>query len=160
MTRALDLTRHRHAEPPFAIDLPAGVEVADAPGVLLIARDPGPGGAFRANLTVAAPEPLAATELSAYVSTALEQAAETFSGWWLVDRTATRIGDLEAERTLGCYLLPIGGEEAINVALEQWWLLAGGRAWCVSGSCEAGEFPLGHEAWERCAESLRIGGER
>ena len=156
MTRPFDVTRHRHPDPPFAIDLPAGVELAEGPGVLLIAQDPGPGAAFRANLTVAAPE--AVGELSAYVSAALEQAAATFAGWWLVDRTETRIGDLTAERTVGTYLL-VAGEEAINVALEQWWLLAVGRAWCVSGSCEAADFPRGHEAWERCAESLRIGSD-
>jgi hypothetical protein len=158
VTRAFDVTRHRHPDPAFAIDLPVSVEVAEAPGVLLVARDPA-GAVFRPNLTVAAPEPPAATDLAAYVSSALDQAAATFAGWWLVDRTETRIGELEAERTLGTYLLALRGEEAINVALEQWWLLAGDRAWCVSGSCETADFPRGHEAWERCAESLRIGSE-
>jgi hypothetical protein len=159
VTRAFDVTRHRHAEPPFAIDLPADVEVADGlPGVLLAARDPGAGAAFRANLTVSGPVSEGTSDLSAYVSAALEQARETFAGWWLIDRTQERIGDRAAERTLGTYLLA-PADEPIPVALEQWWLLAEGRAWIVSGSCETADFPRGHEAWRRSAESLRIGRE-
>ena len=51
----VELVRYRHADPAFAIDLPAAAE-RSSEGALLIAREPvpEPEPAFRANLTVVA----------------------------------------------------------------------------------------------------------
>jgi hypothetical protein len=148
------LERYRHADPPFEIDLPAGLQLGSPPGTLLVAADPAGAGPspFRANLTVVAQELPAEFDLD---DDGLEQLERTFTGWRLIDRAATVIGELPAERTLGTYLVRLGW--TVSVTLEQWRIVRDGLAWIVSCSSDTGDYAQTWGAWTECVETLRIG---
>lgn len=158
------LNCHRHADPPFAIDLPADVEIdTEAAGTLLVARDPG-GEArspFRANLTVVAERLPDGFDPAEYSTTALAQAERSIPGWRLIDRTDTTIAGRPGERTLATYLItPESGIDlgrAVSVTLEQWRVIDADVAWIVSCSCDTAEYWQAADTWTRCAESLRLG---
>jgi hypothetical protein len=161
------LRRHRHADPPFAIDLPADAEVGAAPGVLLAARDPADaaGSPFRPTLTVAVEAVPPGLDTDAYVSGGLEQLAATLPDWRLVDLAEARLGDLPARRVLGLYIVDpgsgIGLARSVSVTLEQWRLVHAGLGWTVSCSCDTFDYARAAAGWTACAESLRPGsGER
>jgi hypothetical protein len=151
------LERYRHADPPFAIDLPSGLELGSPPGTLLVAVDPAGTGPspFRANLTVVAQELPAGLDLDAYAADGLAQMERTFTGWRLIDHAATVIGELPAERTLGTYLATL--DWTVSVTLEQWRIVHDGLAWIVSCSSDTGDYAQTWSAWTECVETLRIG---
>jgi hypothetical protein len=160
------LQRYRHAEPPFAIDLPADVEIdSAAPGTLLVARDPGGEGRspFRANLTVVAEQLPDGFDPADYTAAGLAQAERSIPGWRLIDRTDTTLSGRPGERTLATYLVtPETGIDlgrAVSVTLEQWRVIEGDVAWIVSCSCDTAEYWQASETWTRCAESLRLGSD-
>ena len=152
-----ELQRYRHADPAFAIDLPAWFELADAGGALLVALAPPAASPFRANVTVAAQELPIGVELDAYTSAGLASAAERFPAWRLIDRAETAVGALPASRTLATYRAAFEGGWVISVTLEQWVVVHDGLAWIVSCSCDSGDYADACELWLECAESLRPG---
>lgn len=159
---AYDRERHRHPDPPFAIDLPAGAEqVKDTPA-LLVALEPLPRQLrpFRTSLTVTVESPPPELAHDEYCEQSLEAESEALPGWRLIDREDTTLGDMPALRTLATYLgsaypgVDLGRD--FSVAVEQWRLLHNGRGWVVSASYEAPEYHLVADLWRACAESLRL----
>jgi hypothetical protein len=159
----VELERYRHEEPAFTIDLPAGAEVGVMPGVLVVARapegvTPSP---FRTNLTVVAQELGPDMSPEKYAAGALAEAAASFPGWRLIDRTPVEIGGLRGERTLATYVLQrdsgVDFGREMSAAVEQWRLAGAGLAWIVSASCEAAEYGMVGSVWRTSAETLRTG---
>jgi hypothetical protein len=156
--------RVRGSDPPFAIDLPDGLELGEMPGVLLVARAPEDvsGSPFRTNLTVVAEELPPDADLAAHAEASLADAARNLPGWRLIDRAPAQVGGRDGERTLATYLVArdsgVDFGRDLSVTVEQWRVVHEGRAWIASASCETGEYGLVCDAWTACAESLRPGG--
>jgi hypothetical protein len=152
---AAERTLHRHADPPFTIELPPDVELLSAPGLPLVARDPRDSGRspFRANLTVA----VASLEAAAEPPYELE----SLPGWRLIDRAEDTVGDLPAERLLATYVLEahdgVDLGRPVSVTLEQWRLEHAGLAWVLSCSCDTLDYAVASRTWSACAASLRPG---
>jgi hypothetical protein len=158
---AVELVRHRHPDPAFAVDLPATAE-RSSDGALLVAREPRPEpAAFRANLTVVAEQIPARLAFPAYAERSIADEAEMLPGWRLIDREDSEIGGLPAVRTLATYLgSAVAGFDFgrdLSIALEQWRIHHERDAWIVSVSCDGIEYALVSEVWRVCAESLRPG---
>lgn len=157
------MLRHEHADPPFAIDLPDGVELIDLPGMLMTARRPAEASRspFRSNLTLVA-EPLPdGLDLGAYCDGSLAVQAQMFPHWRLVDREAAEVGGRPAVRTLATYRAArdsgVDFGRVLSVAVEQWRLLDENMAWIASASCETPEYAMVGEAWAASVGSLRVG---
>ena len=154
-----------HADPPFAIELPDGVELIDLPGMLLTARRPAEASRspFRSNLTVVA-EPLPpGLHLDAYCDGSLAVQARMFPHWRVIDREAVELGDRPAVRTLATYRAArdsgVDFGRVLSGTVEQWRLLDDGTAWIASASCETPEYGLVGEAWAASVGSLRVGAQ-
>jgi hypothetical protein len=144
-----------HPDLGFALDLPPGFEVVGVDGVPLAARtaEPDPGG-FHANLNVVAEQLPGDGDLERFVEDSLEQHVETLPAFRVIDREETTVAGVPAVRTLAHHAA--GGRALV---LEQWRLARGDRAFTVSTTCPALDWPAAAGTLADAAETLRFAGD-
>lgn len=102
-------------------------------------------------VSVAAEPVEVGTSLEDWIERSLEHRVPMLAGGWLIDRSPAEIGGRPAARTLVHHAA--GGQ---STTVEQWWVLAGGRGWGLSGSCPTATYPAAAATFERVGASLRI----
>jgi hypothetical protein len=138
----------------FSIELPPGAEVLDAPpGIALVAAEPREeaGDGFRANLVVTAEElPPDIDSAEVYTDASVIAQAGSLVDFRLIDRDAmTLAGGMPATRVLGHH--DVDGQA---VAVDQWCVVSGGRAYSVTASCWALDYDELADTFAASAETF------
>ena len=127
--------RYRHPQLDFSISLPDGWRVANEVSPMLVA----PGAerrAFAPNVLVTADVLGDGETPEAWIERSLGEQLAALAGARLIDRWPAP-GTNGAMRTLVDH-----AADGRAIALEQWWVAAGGRGWVVTASCAALDYDV------------------
>jgi hypothetical protein len=129
---------YRHPAGGFALPLPEQWERIEgpAPGVALVAVEPGEGERFRANVVVTVEELDGGIDLEGWQASTDEHLPGSLFDYLLLDRERMQLNGRDALRRLAHHARPETG----SITMEQWAVLARGRGVTLTASCSTLEY--------------------